>query len=197
MPRRRSSSKNCNTHQKKRTCPKKKCSWVKGRTNSNGKRVSPHCKGSPNKGIKRVSKCHMVKKSSTCRRRSNCNWVKKHQGRHGSVKAFCKNNPKKSRGRRSRSPKRRVRQPVVNDDSSSSDSDNESPPNYTDVMKMSNVSNMSQPVMSQGVMVPQGYKFSNVSNQGVALGQPQPVMSQNGFAGNTMQDLLMIKALGL
>ena len=36
-----------------------------------------------------------------------------------------------------------------------------------------------------------------VDQTGKAFGEPQAVMERSGFNGTTMQDLLMIKALGL
>ena len=98
MPRKRSSRKKrskCNSRRKSTTCPKKSCSWVKGRKTSNGRRVKPHCKDNPKKGSKRISPCRK-KKMSPCKTAKTCNWVKRHSGRNGvKIPGFCKSNPKK------------------------------------------------------------------------------------------------------
>ena len=123
MPARRSSPKKrskCNSRKKSKTCPKKSCSWVKTRKNSNGRRVKPHCKDNPKKGSKKVSPCRK-KKRSPCKTSKKCNWVKTHKGRNGAkISGFCKGNPNKGISRRNPIPY------IEPDDDSSSNSSSDS-----------------------------------------------------------------------
>lgn len=103
MPRKKSSRKKrskCNSRKKSTTCPKKSCSWVRGRKTSTGRRIKPHCKDNPKKGSKHISPCRK-KKMSPCKTAKACNWVKRHSGRNGvKISGFCKSNPKKGIHRR-------------------------------------------------------------------------------------------------
>lgn len=178
----------CNSHKKSRTCPRTKCSWVKGRKNSNGQRVKPHCKGkgsakkksrgkkSPKvarKVSKKKSNC-VGKKSPQCNRSKKCNWTKAHTNKNGQrVKGFCKSNPVHGKG----SP---VTTSVTIDDISSSSSSSSSGSHMT--------MSVHTPVSSAGQLVP-----------GSAVAQGNPAMSGMSqmvqSPQNNLNNLIQLHAL--
>ena len=136
----------CNSHGKKKTCPKKKCSWVKLQKKSKGKNIKGHCKGSPKKGTKKVSECRKKIKRSSCRSAKKCNWVKTHTGRNGvNIKPFCKSNP----GNRSVSKRKPTVVQYNDGDDDSSDSSSSSDDDDDDVPEM-NLGQPNQMMPTQG-----------------------------------------------
>ena len=206
----------CNSHRKSRTCPKTKCSWIKGHKNSNGQRVKGHCKGkgskkkskknSPAKKPKKVSNCK-GKKSSPCKRSKKCNWTKAHRNKNGlNIKGFCKSNPHHTKT--TKTTKSNLDIPVDDEEliyMGESDGDDISSSSSSSSSGLS--LNIDTPPGSAGQLMnqrqlPQNQLMAYNGPSGLAHGNPignnNPLAGNgltNPFPGNGLADALILKKL--